>query len=77
MLKYAVMIVAALYGLWMLVMGIVLMVPLAIGLVTPDKIFGEDNTGTWAVLIRERAKVCVFIFPFVGMLLVQAPAAFA
>jgi hypothetical protein len=46
-------------------------------LVNPDKIFGEDNTGTWSVLIIERGKACVFIFPFVGMLLLQAPAAFA
>lgn len=57
--------------------GTVLLIPLAFGLVNPDKIFGEDNTGTWSVLIIERGKACVFIFPFVGMLLLQAPAAFA
>lgn len=68
---------AALYGLNLLVSATVLLIPLAFGLVNPDKIFGEDNTGTWHVLIIERGKVCVFIFPFVGMLLMQAPVAFA
>ncbi len=71
------MIVAGLYGLWMFVMGLVLLVPMAFGLVDPNEVFANDDTSTWSVLFGERAKVCAFIFPFVGMLLVQAPAAFA
>ena len=58
-------------------MGLVLLIPLAFGLLEPSEVFGEDDTGTWSVLFGERGKLCAFIFPFVGMLLVQAPAAFA
>lgn len=68
---------ASCYGLVLLLTGLVKVVPIALELQTTEEALGDAAGSTWGVLMNERAKFGVFIFPFVGMLLLQSPAAFA
>eukprot|EP01051_Picozoa_sp_SAG22_P001611 SAG22_NODE_65_length_23128_cov_51.766609_6_plen_607_part_00 len=67
-----------LYGCMMFFFASTLLIPAALGIQTAG--YEELKNGpptTWMILMTERLHVAVLLFPFVGLMLMMAPAAFS